>query len=721
MSTGESSDGLTEELVAGTPQSEYGSGGHRHPREMQPDTFVEKYGYSWDLCMVFPTEAPPDQPRAAAIVRRLHNAGLETYSFKSVQENEIIVKIRAPLERLARYAEDTRYEMLLDETKVERAMEEGSDDPPVEGSVITHDPKVTKFRPHEYIYGRYRTTQRLAPMYACPSHLKHPFSSVHRIKLICSIIESMKADGCGLDIVELKRDNALKAFFPYHDEERRQELQDLWIKGCSYPTAQPLEKIKDYLGEKIAMYFALIGHYTVWLGPLAIVGVITAIDQLAEWDLNATMVPYFSVFVSFWAVLMLEFWKWKESRLAMRWGMSHFERREQTRAEFKGDRIASYIDGKPMLYYPQEKYVLLMTLANTLVVGMLALTIALIALIFLLDLEWLNSSSSFFSYYGSYLTSILLSGEIWILETVYRRVAVRTTEAENHRTDTVFEDVLIAKLAVFQFVNAYASLYYIAFVQPFITGCTYSSCLNSLCQSLAIIFCTRLLISNTLEVYLPRFYMLWKMKKEKVGVPEDAPFSESETQYVFETYHEMMGPLEDMSEVLIQFGYVTLFVVSFSIAPLLACISNYIEIRTDAVKIMHEYRRPFPRGTQDIGTWQIVWTIVAAIAVATNAGLVFFTAGELDWSGENIVWGFLIWQYAILIPMGLFSLFVPDVPSDVTIQLARQRFITSKVIDQDPDDRKPRSRLSESGPLELHDADDQPPRGEYTMPKFLSC
>ena len=36
--------------------------------------------------------------------------------------------------------------MLLDETKVKRAMEEGSDDPPVEGSVITHDPKVTKFR-----------------------------------------------------------------------------------------------------------------------------------------------------------------------------------------------------------------------------------------------------------------------------------------------------------------------------------------------------------------------------------------------------------------------------------------------------------------------------------------------------------------------------------------------------------------------------------------------
>ena len=32
----------------------------------------------------------------------------------------------------------------------------------------------------------------------------------------------------------------------------------------------------------------------------------------------------------------------------------------------------------------------------------------------------------------------------------YRKVAVWTTERENHRTDTVFEDTLIAKLAVFQ-------------------------------------------------------------------------------------------------------------------------------------------------------------------------------------------------------------------------------------------------------------------------------
>lgn len=69
-----------------------------------------------------------------------------------------------------------------------------------------------------------------------------------------------------------------------------------------------------------------------------------------------------------------------------------------------------------------------------------------------------------------------------------------------------------------QFVNSYASLFYIAFVQPFTSGCSYDSCLDSLCESLAIIFCTRLVIANTVEIYLPRFLM--KRKLEKVRCAE---------------------------------------------------------------------------------------------------------------------------------------------------------------------------------------------------------
>lgn len=70
--------------------------------------------------------------------------------------------------------------------------------------------------------------------------------------------------------------------------------------------------------------------------------------------------------------------------------------------------------------------------------------------------------------------------------------------------------------ALLQFVNSYASLFYIAFIEPFTTGCPYDSCLDNLCQSLAIIFCTRLVIANTAEVYLPRFMMKRKLAKVRI-------------------------------------------------------------------------------------------------------------------------------------------------------------------------------------------------------------
>lgn len=53
------------------------------------------------------------------------------------------------------------------------------------------------------------------------------------------------------------------------------------------------------------------------------------------------------------------------------------------------------------------------------------------------------------SFTGSYLASFLLSIEIQVMNYFYKNLAVLTTKWENHRTDTIFEDVLIAKLAIF--------------------------------------------------------------------------------------------------------------------------------------------------------------------------------------------------------------------------------------------------------------------------------
>lgn len=56
---------------------------------------------------------------------------------------------------------------------------------------------------------------------------------------------------------------------------------------------------------------------------------------------------------------------------------------------------------------------------------------------------------------------------------------------------------------------------------------------------------------------------------------------------------------------VIQFGFVTLFVASFPLAPLFALLNNIIEIRLDAKKFVTELRRPVAVRAKDIGelTW----------------------------------------------------------------------------------------------------------------------
>ena len=60
------------------------------------------------------------------------------------------------------------------------------------------------------------------------------------------------------------------------------------------------------------------------------------------------------------------------------------------------------------------------------------------------------------------------------------------------------------------------------------------------------------------------------------------------------------GKIGSLSPVL-QFGFTTIFVAAFPLAPLLALLNNIIEIRLDAYKFVTQWRRPMPARATDIG------------------------------------------------------------------------------------------------------------------------
>ena len=69
---------------------------------------------------------------------------------------------------------------------------------------------------------------------------------------------------------------------------------------------------------------------------------------------------------------------------------------------------------------------------------------------------------------------------------------------------------------------------------------------------------------------------------------------------------------------MIQFGFVTIFVASFPLAPLFAIINNVLEMRLDARKLLVFYRRPVGQRVRDIGIWYRILNTIGKLAVLSN-------------------------------------------------------------------------------------------------------
>lgn len=104
-----------------------------------------------------------------------------------------------------------------------------------------------------------------------------------------------------------------------------------------------------------------------------------------------------------------------------------------------------------------------------------------------------------------------------IFEHVYRNVAVRLNNYENHRTDSLYEGALVTKVAVFRLVNNFTPLFYIAFVKPWIQDfdqCTANDCMKELQVSLGAIFFTRL-IFKLLGTVIPPFFKQSRIRRQE--------------------------------------------------------------------------------------------------------------------------------------------------------------------------------------------------------------
>ena len=716
--------------------------------------FADQYGYGWDYCIVFVGQ--PDglevsdfqkQYSMEQMLQRIIDAGLEVKMFFSTDQTKVFCKIRAPLERLKMEADRTDYKLLLEPAVVREKIEEGWPKRPanlsdadkhvyqIQPSKIEDTKAASHRAPYLHIYGKYEMSEEgVSPngvdqrLYTKYGRKRIPFRSVDRIKLLMSIFEApLSAKGCKFDFDKLRRPNgqrskpseaAIVSNFPLHDSQERRQLQKMWMAWAVRPNGQPFDRIKDYFGEKVALYFAWLGHYTTWLCSAAFFGIVIQVIAWSEGTTDTTTIPLFGLFMCLWSTFFLEFWKRKQSTLSMEWGMHGFEQEEDMRPSFQGEEITSPINGSVVKWFNPMAKLKKLLYSACVILSLILLVVGIISSIFYFK-NWSidQKEGSFLQKNGPAVAAVLNAVQIQLMNIVYQRIAESLNDMENHHTDTQYEDNLITKVFLFQFVNSYASFFYISFIKGTTgTGCIGpetdnsepdpSACMAELNKALATIFITRLLVGNLTEIGIPfasRSFKAYRRKQasakgdgQLVKAAGDDTMSWVERQFHLQDYQKGAGKdgtFDDYAEMIIQFGYASLFVTAFPLAPLLALINNYVEIRVDAYKLLVESKRAEPKGAEDIGTWYTILEIMATAAVITNSLIVVFTANALfgpqgafpqsKWMKWVI---FVVMEHAIMFIKFGFALAVDDVPGDVQMQLARQAHLVSKVIEHIADD-----------------------------------
>jgi Calcium-activated chloride channel len=66
--------------------------------------------------------------------------------------------------------------------------------------------------------------------------------------------------------------------------------------------------------------------------------------------------------------------------------------------------------------------------------------------------------------YGNIAVSIFNCAQIFVFKYTYSIISEKLNDWENHYTQTIYEDFLISKTVLFDFVNSYFFLFYIAFI-----------------------------------------------------------------------------------------------------------------------------------------------------------------------------------------------------------------------------------------------------------------
>ncbi|MGH0117212.1 UNVERIFIED_CONTAM: hypothetical protein FKN15_046133 [Acipenser sinensis] len=607
-----------------------------------------------DYIVVYKKSSPQTEKREV-FERNIRAEGLQMEKESSITNSDIIfLKLHAPWEVLCRYAELMNIRMPFRmEKRISRfrgwlprkPMKFDKDTLPDLEENDSYTAPFSQQRIHHFIIHNKDTF----------------FNNATRSRIVHHILQRIKYEE-GKNKIGLNRllsNNSYEAAFPLHEgsyrsknsirthgaDNHRHLLYECWAWWGVWYKYQPLDLVRRYFGEKIGLYFAWLGWYTGMLFPAAFVGLLVflygvftldycqvskEICQASDiimcplcdkycpymklsdscvyakvthlFDNGATV--FFAVFMAVWATVFLEFWKRRRAVIAYDWDLIDWEEEEeeirpQFEAKYSKKERVNPISGKPEPYQAfTDKCSRLIVSAS----GIFFMILVVIAAVFGIVIYRVVTVSTFAAFEWALIrknSQVATTGTavcinfciIMLLNVLYEKVALILTNLEQPRTESEWENSFTLKMFLFQFVNLNSSTFYIAF-------------------------------------FLGRLIQNWwtrRRLRQEHGHEAKASFPQWEKDFNLQPMNDY-GLFDEYLEMILQFGFTTIFVAAFPLAPLLALLNNIIEIRLDAYKFVTQWRRPLASRAKDIGIWYGILEGIGILSVITNAFVIAVTS-----------------------------------------------------------------------------------------------
>jgi len=468
------------------------------------------------------------------------------------------------------------------------------------------------------------------------------------------------------------------------------------------------DRIREYYGEQVGLYFRFVTHMAKWTLPLGFVGLLCQGYVIYTLQIESPLIAVYAVLVIVWANMFTEVWKRIESELALRWGMEGFESNEEPRFEFDTDSEGwwdvmhdswkgyDFVDGQKKSMVNTTSLSIKQAVSSCVIVFLMGCvffsTMMVYKLKAFLQVEFQDIGVP--SQFSATCASLLNTVQIMIFKFIYSFISTALNDMENHRTQTEYEDSMITKLTIFSFFNSYISFFYIAFIAGYITVtgpdgvddggaastvCGLTGCMGMLSENLLIVLLVSLTSDKVLEFVVPLFSVdsWWSVLKCKCCFGGDTQASKREE--IVENYkrapYDFLGRLADYTTLFVLFGYLVMFSPALPVAAILVSASVAWESRGDLMKLYQIMRRVQPHCAEDIGAWQGAFEVITVVGVVSNSGLIVFTMGMFsEYSFETQMWIFIGMQWLMFTLLAAVGSLVHDDPYRVVVQRRRTEY-----------------------------------------------